>query len=296
MSLLLDALKKSEAQRRRGTSPTIDLTRTPSSGSRPRPGSRWLIVALVGVLLVAAAPWLWPPMSDWIKTRQDSAGEAGALTDATNSESSANAGTEAQAGVTEVQSVPPSVAGASSTRRVAVVDSTPAGEAGPYAKRPGNDSGKASGNGAGSPAAGPPKADRAASPETAAPASNSTSVPSNSNTDSSLQESRRRAQARPQQQRVQAPETDEPVARSQQVKEPAENFIRPWELPQAERAEFPELVLTVHFYTGRAADRFVLINGERYREGQRVGPGAKLVEVRQRGAVIEFGSYRVLIE
>ena len=105
------------------------------------------------------------------------------------------------------------------------------------------------------------------------------------------------AKARQQQQRAQASESSEPAAaRSRPVNEPTENFIRPWELPQAERAEFPELVLTVHFYAERAADRFVLINGERYQEGQRVGPGAKLVEVRQHGAVVEFGSYRVLIE
>lgn len=102
-------------------------------------------------------------------------------------------------------------------------------------------------------------------------------------------------QARQQQQQpqVDAQKPPEPAA---PPAGPADNFIRPWELPQAQRAEFPELRLTVHFYAERAADRFVLINGERYREGQRVGPGTTLAEIRQRGAVVEFGSYRVLIE
>ena len=108
-------------------------------------------------------------------------------------------------------------------------------------------------------------------------------------------------QARQQQARASqpAPET-EPEQPSepeqQQANQPAENFIRPWELPQDRRAEFPALRLTVHFYAEREAERFVLINGERYTEGQRVGPGTRLVEIRQRGAVVEFGSYRVLIE
>ena len=78
--------------------------------------------------------------------------------------------------------------------------------------------------------------------------------------------------------------------------EPRENFIRAWELPQARRAEFPELKLTVHFYSEVPRDRFVLINGERYTEGQQVEPGIKLAEIRRRGAVVDFAGYRVLIE
>jgi general secretion pathway protein B len=274
MSLLLDALKKSEAQRRRGTSPTIDLTRTPPSGSPRRPGSRWLLVLLAGVLLIAAAPWLWPHVSDWIESRQGGAGEAGQLAEVTNTAvpatgSESQSRGEVQSGVPEKRAAPAPVAGASSPRRV-VTDSSPAVVSN-------TDDG-----------AGPDNAP--AEPKVAGEVSDSEAGPS-------MQELRRVVQAQQQQQQAQPSQPAEPPAEpSRQSNEPAENFIRPWELPQARRAEFPELSLTVHFYAERAAERFVLINGERYREGQRVGPGATLVEIRKRGAVVEFGSYRVLIE
>lgn len=101
-----------------------------------------------------------------------------------------------------------------------------------------------------------------------------------------------------QQARLQAsrPSRPAPAQPKRAANESAENFIRPWELPEAQRAEFPELRLTVHYYVERPADRFVLINGERYAEGQRVAPDTRLAEIRPRGAVIEFGRYRVLIE
>ena len=286
MSLLLDALKKSEAQRRRGTTPTIDLTRTPPSGRPRRTASRWLFVALAGVLLVAAAPWLWPRVSDWIEARRESAGESGPLAEVTNAAGAA-AGPESappaevQAEPVGAQAVPAPVAGAGSPRRLAAADgASPASAATGGGSDPDSDrTGSESGAGSGSEE--PKTADAASSPAA----------------ETSMQELRRTMQAR--QQQARASQT-EPEQRSeperQQVNEPAENFIRPWELPQDRRAEFPALKLTVHFYAEREAERFVLINGERYREGQRVGPGTRLVEIRQRGAVVEFGSYRVLIE
>ena len=78
--------------------------------------------------------------------------------------------------------------------------------------------------------------------------------------------------------------------------ESAPDFIRPWELPQARRAEFPELDMTVHFYADEPSRRFVLINGERYGEGQRIDSDVRLLEILQRGAVVDFENYRVLIE
>jgi len=98
-----------------------------------------------------------------------------------------------------------------------------------------------------------------------------------------------------------ASESDRPAgteseSESESASEPRENFIRAWDLPQAQRAEFPDLNLTVHFYSQAPGDRFVLINGERYSEGQQVEPGIRLAEIRRRGAVVDFSGYRVLIE
>lgn len=270
MSLLLDALKKSEAQRRRGTSPTIDLTRTPPSGSPRRPARRWLLVALAGVLLFAAAPWLWPHVSDWVEGRRGDGDEPGALAEVTDSAATAAEAGPGSAGGLSGQgsakhAVPAPVAGASSPRSVAAEASPPAAP-----------SGTESAAGAGA--------------ESAAPGATAVS---SSDAQASMRERQRRVQARQEQQQEARSSEPEPA---DAPPGPADNFIRPWELPQAQRAEFPELKLTVHFYAERDADRFVLINGERYREGQRVGPGATLAEIRRRGAVVEFGSYRVLIE
>lgn len=293
MSLLLDALKKSEAQRRRGTSPTIDLTRTPPSGTPRRPGSRWLLVLLASVLLVAAAPWLWPQVSDWIGTRHSGAGEADQLAKATSTAASESPSRNVgQSGIPERPTSPSPVAGASSPRRVAAVS----GQAERVDQAPEltrADSRSASGDRPESPAVVVSDTEDGASPNSS-PAEPTATV-ADSEAGPSLRELPRVVQARQQQARQSQPA--EPQAEpSPQPNEPAENFIRPWELPQALRAEFPDLSLTVHFYAERAAERFVLINGDRYREGQRVGSGTRLVEIRKRGAVVEFGSYRVLIE
>ena len=63
MSLLLDALKKSEAQRRRGKPPAADLAATPPPAGPERSGWRWLKFLWPAVVLAAAAPWLWPEIS-----------------------------------------------------------------------------------------------------------------------------------------------------------------------------------------------------------------------------------------
>lgn len=291
MSLLLDALKKSEAQRRRGTSPTIDLTRTPPSGNPRRPGSRWLPVLLIVVLLAAAAPWLWPKVSDWMEQRRGGPGDSGAP--AEGSESGAVAETGAAVSALQPSAALAPVAGAASPRRVGAADAPPADGAGQSPGRAGDDSDEPSGDAAGG---SDPVASKTADGDGPDDAASEALDP---NAGPSMEEMRRRVQARQQQQqpRADAPTSSEPQPEpASQAAGPADNFIRPWELPQAQRSEFPELSLTVHFYAERAADRFVLINGERYREGQRVGPGATLAEIRRRGAVVEFGSYRVLIE
>lgn len=266
MSLLLDALKKSEAQRRRGTSPTIDLTRTMPSGSPRRGGRRWMIVVMIVILLIAASALMWPRLSDWMESRQADAAAVAEDADTSDSTDAAVTAAESESraeGSTKQIAVEP-IAGASSPRRVAATAAAPAVAAEPAGE---NDQ----------------------APELAGAASSTPSNQSPEDGDAAVPEVAEQA--------VPEKATAETEAESpRQANEPTENFIRPWELPQAQRAEFPELKLTVHFYTQRAPDRFVLINGERYREGERVGPGTTLVEIRQRGAVVDFGRYRVLIE
>ncbi|GAB4180036.1 MAG: hypothetical protein Kow0020_16100 [Wenzhouxiangellaceae bacterium] len=72
--------------------------------------------------------------------------------------------------------------------------------------------------------------------------------------------------------------------------------IRPWELPEGLRAEFPPLKIAVHFYAPDASDRFVLIDGERYAQGAALPGGARLERILKRGIIVGFRNYRVLVE
>jgi len=87
-----------------------------------------------------------------------------------------------------------------------------------------------------------------------------------------------------------------PTPTSAQRDASLDGVIRPWELPQELRAEFPNIRLTVHFYATNPADRFVLIEGERRGEGDSLGGGARVEEIRKRGLIVEFRRYRILIE
>ncbi|NEZ03971.1 general secretion pathway protein GspB [Wenzhouxiangella sp. XN201] len=72
-------------------------------------------------------------------------------------------------------------------------------------------------------------------------------------------------------------------------------YVEAWDLPLSVRRSLPELVLNIHVYSQRPSDRFVLINGERYVEGDAVGDGVDLVEIRREGAVVDFRSHRFLL-
>ncbi|MEX2498573.1 MAG: general secretion pathway protein GspB [Wenzhouxiangellaceae bacterium] len=311
MSLLLDALKKSEAQRRRGRAPTIDLTITSPSGGSRRPGIPWWIALLAVALLVAAAVWLWPWFAGWTERNQtvdahstsvaDSAGApaSGPTEDVVSPPSELNQPPETptQAAGAQRASQPAPVAGASNERRTARADDGPdartdsAPMVGQQSARI-EEAGVLAATRAGPTQPLPPaRADRAGTGQVdqdgAAADAGDVEQGEMAEQATATEQAERSAQAE------RSEQADQEAARGRQ---PSRNFIRSWELPQAQRAEFPELMLTVHFFAEQPEDRFVLINGERYAEGQQVGTGVRLVEIRRRGAVVEFGSYRVLIE
>jgi general secretion pathway protein B len=65
-----------------------------------------------------------------------------------------------------------------------------------------------------------------------------------------------------------------------------------WDLPYSIRKDIPELALTMHVYSGQAADRFVVIKGEREVEGDDLGDGVMLREITPDGMVLEFKGQR----
>lgn len=60
------------------------------------------------------------------------------------------------------------------------------------------------------------------------------------------------------------------------------------EMPPGFREQLPSLVINVHAWTEKPAERFVLINMQRYAEGERLREGPLLRQVTRDGVVLEF--------
>lgn len=69
-----------------------------------------------------------------------------------------------------------------------------------------------------------------------------------------------------------------------------------WQLPQSWRSEMPEFRITVLVYAEAPEDRFLLMNGERVREGDEVEGGVVLEEIRRDGAVFSYRQTRFLVK
>ena len=69
-----------------------------------------------------------------------------------------------------------------------------------------------------------------------------------------------------------------------------------WELPDAIRAGIPEIKFNVLVYANKPADRFVLIKGQRLREGDSLQPVLLVKEIRRDGVIFSYRLYRFLVE
>jgi len=69
-----------------------------------------------------------------------------------------------------------------------------------------------------------------------------------------------------------------------------------WQVPQALRDGLPEIRITVLVYAESPEDRWVLINGLRLVEKQELIDGVVLDEIRRDGAVFRYRNYRFLVK
>lgn len=69
-----------------------------------------------------------------------------------------------------------------------------------------------------------------------------------------------------------------------------------WELPDAVRANVPEIKFSVLVYAQSPENRFVLINGQRFREGDSLQAGLKVKEIRRDGVIFSYRLYQFLVE
>jgi len=310
MSLLLDALRKSEAQRQRGQAPSLELASMPSSMSSPARRFPWIAIVVVAVAATLAV-WM---VGRWQESRLD-ASQDRIIADANlpepavvvepvagTNDATVTGGPVPAARMRPIALAPeemmdggsrdPEAAGEDA--RTAAIEqpaaaastaasrTTAAGPATPEASEPG-------------PADIARVAQAPARPARAPAPDNRTAV--SEQPDAIVDAAADEREGRPQP-RLRDPASDPGDFRPirDQGQSMQQNFIRPWELPQDLRASFPDLKMTVHFYADRVQDRFVLINGTRYGQGDSITDRASLKEISRRGAIIEFDQYRILIE
>lgn len=69
-----------------------------------------------------------------------------------------------------------------------------------------------------------------------------------------------------------------------------------WDLPDAVRADVPEIKFSVLVYATDPAQRFVLINGQRLTEGDSVKSGLVVEEIQRDGVLFSYRLYRFLVK
>lgn len=96
-----------------------------------------------------------------------------------------------------------------------------------------------------------------------------------------------------------APKPASPAAEAQPVQPPAATdeteLLSLRQLPEDYRSQLPDLDMNVHFYTGDANRRFIIVDGRRYQTGDTLNAGPRLLEIVQTGAVLEYRGRRFLL-
>jgi len=316
MSLLLDALRKSERQRKLGRAPDIEVPAMPTE--RPRGTSaRWLLLPLV--LLLAVVGWWLLAGNDRLK-QQD---EARSRSEQPSAEQGALAGADV---------VPADISGQSTQRAVAAATSDEEAYSNAENEQPSllaqnRDAGfKVPQPRAGLPPGPLPQQDNPGDDRRGSLSSSlATAMDSAPQSAASLDELVRRDElsrqaeqdAASSQSGLALDETSSDAAQASvamdvaevddnapaQAAERADDWrpgqpepISYYELPVAVRQELQDFRVTIRIYNEDPAQRFAVINQQRFFEGDEVGQGMRLQEIRRDGVVFEFEQYRFLLQ
>jgi general secretion pathway protein B len=279
MSLILEALKKSEQQRRLGEAPTFG---SPVVATRRRRN----LLPVLAILIVVAAAAGW-----WLLRRSPApAVPASTSTDAAHSVASAPIrrdapATPAAANRTPDRAKPPGASAAmqkfEQEKRAAALANT--ARTMPATPAPVTTTPKAAGA-ATAPTA-PTLADKSAGLHTTAPPPAATPPAP--------------AAQKPDATTPPAPAADTktvatPAPAPASKSPPAAGAALPtiWDLPFATRKDIPALDLSMHVYSADPKQRFVVLKGDRHVEGDEVADGLTLREIRQDGLVLEYKGQR----
>ncbi len=264
MSLLLDALKKSEEQRRLGAQPDIHREAAPTPQSDAATARLWLPLALV-VVAVLAISWLgWrqfraPEPATAVAEVADATLPAPAMAERPDSAAGDAATPGARTPIESFTAPEPQTAAADTP--------APADPAAMQARQQARQSFSEYKE-----PETPPASAAATSPAPDVPAS---SAP--------------------------APKpAPKPAAAASPAAQPTEPYepepMSYWALPQGVRDTLPAFRVSVLVYADDPADRFVLVNGVRLREKQELQTGVVLDEIRRDGAVFRARNYRFLVK
>lgn len=309
MSLILDALKKSEAERRRGLPPTLHMPYATPRRTRRTP---W--AAGAGAVLLAAGlagGWMWMGR-----------GRDGSDVGAPQMPPLAGAPTAAPGDPAAAVASEPTVTAAPSAPEAQPAFATSVAESA-YGGVSGKDAGvSVSGGGLPVPqraalytpsavpvappttVAADPVTPTVAPPEPPAPPVTAPAVAAES-TDPTLEQkpeptapaSAAAIPAAAPEVSASQPEMPAPsVAMAESPAKPEEALPDIYQLPYATRKELPKLNLTMHVYSPVAEERFIVLNGKRYTlQSAAPGPELSLLDINADGAVLEFRGQRFLL-
>jgi general secretion pathway protein B len=296
MSLILEALRKSEAERRRGQAPGlfVEQVRVPVRRREGTPAWAWaLMLLLAGVL----AAWGWREFGERAPASEESAaivssdGSATSRSIAQTSEPAsgnsqrmvgADASSDAAARTTDSANEPAAATAAGEDARG--FDAYPArGTSTAEAPSSRDDATLASG------AQGVATAPQGTSPPTPASAGSATREPDAASAITSVPDS----------EPGNTPATTG-IAHNTSAVPPApvpedEYLPRLSELTGDERSGLPALKLSMHVYADDPTQRFVIVDGRRLREGDSPAAGIAVEAIRRDGLVLSVNGRRVLL-
>ncbi len=255
MSILLDALKKSEAQRRLGETPNLN-TPVESAEAEPAQIRPWLIAAMMLSVAVVLALYI---------TEQFDEPDLSIL----------GYSEFGQGAKEEVAAADPGSADeeASGEGRTPVERLSP----GFVSRKPQN-----------APDSSQKSQIRQSVSTYRPPASpvQTTQLPPTQATQASATEQARNRQLAARREQPAEPEAEAP---------PPPPTLTFWQLPQGLRDNMPDLKISVLVYAAEPEDRFILMDGQRLREGDDAGGGLNLEEIRRDGAVFNYRKYTFLL-
>ncbi|MCF6225306.1 MAG: general secretion pathway protein GspB [Xanthomonadales bacterium] len=91
--------------------------------------------------------------------------------------------------------------------------------------------------------------------------------------------------------RVAKAEIKKPVAQKSQPKTVSLN-----DLPASVRADIPDIKITMQVYSEDPSARFAIINGKRYKQTEQVADGLILEQILRQGIILKFRQYLILID